>query len=352
MLFRSCYISEKDPELFFDVTDIMTSLNSIKDTVENIEVPEAGDEVSDGTTSGQIPAIGVSEKFAREDHAHGTPDAGEGGGPPGPKGDKGDKGDTGEQGIPGAKGDTGDQGEQGVPGAPGAKGDTGDAGVDGAPGAKGDTGERGEQGYPGAKGDTGTAGAKGDTGEQGEAGAAGTPGAKGDTGDTGATGSPGAKGDTGDTGAQGIQGIQGIQGVKGDTGSAGVSNYTLFVQALTSSPTDAQTVYFGQLPKAPTTTANTSKVYIRKAGSIKMAQIYCYSGTAGTNESWSLYIRLNNTTDTLIQTLTVATNERIFTNSSLDITVAAGSYIEIKGVQPTWSTNPATTIYSGYLYIE
>jgi len=128
--------------------------------------------------------------------------------------------------------------------------------------------------------------------------------------------------------------------------------YSINVQALTSSPADAATVYFGMLPKVPQTTANRSNVYIRKAGTIKTAEIYCYSGTAGTNESWSLYVRLNNTTDYLIATLGVATNERVFTNAALSIAVVAGDYIEIKGIQPTWATNPATTIYGGYVYIE
>lgn len=130
------------------------------------------------------------------------------------------------------------------------------------------------------------------------------------------------------------------------------SGYTLSVQALTSSPVDAQTIYFGQLPKSPVTTANISKVYIPKSGTIKRAQIYCYSGTAGTNQAWSLYVRLNNTTDTLISTLSVATNERVFSNSGLSISVVAGDYIEIKSINPTWSTNPATTIFGGYIYIE
>ena len=57
----------------------------------------------------------------------------------------------------------------------------------------------------------------------------------------------------------------------------GYQGYSINVQALTSSPTDAQTVYFGMLPKAPTTSANISKVYIRKAGTLKIAEIYCYS---------------------------------------------------------------------------
>jgi hypothetical protein len=183
---------------------------------------------------------------------------------------------------------------------------------------------------------TGIQGPEGPQGPPGETGAAGTPGAKGDTG------SQGPKGDTGD---------QGIQGIQGPPGASGLG-YTINVQALTSSPTDSQTVYFGMLPKAPITTANVSKVYIRKAGTITMANIYCYSGTAGTGEAWSLYIRKNNAADTLIATLSVAASERVFTNSALSIPVVAGDYIEIKGVQPLWATNPLTTIYGGYLYIE
>jgi hypothetical protein len=57
--------------------------------------------------------------------------------------------------------------------------------------------------------------------------------------------------------------------------AGGGLGYTLSVQALTSSPTDGQTVYFGKLPKAPITTANISKIYVRKAGTIKIAEIYC-----------------------------------------------------------------------------
>jgi hypothetical protein len=106
------------------------------------------------------------------------------------------------------------------------------------------------------------------------------------------------------------------------------------------------------LPKAPTTTANISKVYVRAACTIKRAEIYCYSGTAGTNEAWSLYIRKNNSADTLIATVSAATNERVFSNTSLNIAMAAGDYFEIKGSQPTWVTNPATTIYGGHVYIK
>jgi len=124
------------------------------------------------------------------------------------------------------------------------------------------------------------------------------------------------------------------------------------VQALTSSPADSATVYFGNLPKAPITTANVSKVYVRRAGVIKVVEIYCYSGTPGTAETWSLYIRKNNTTDYLIATLAVSANERVFSNTGLNISVVPGDYFEIKGIQPAWATNPLTTIYGGYVLME
>jgi hypothetical protein len=230
----------------------------------------------------------------------------------------------------------------------GARGYTPIKSVDYFDGAKGDKGDPGDTGAAstvpgpqGPKGDTGDAGA------QGLAGATGTPGSQGPQGLQGDPGTPGGQG------LQGIQGIQGIQGEIGPQGPAGTgAGYTLQVQALTSSPGDGATVYFGNLPKAPITTANVSKVYIPKSGTIKRIDIYCYSGTAGTAEAWSLYVRLNNTTDTLIATLSLNTSERKFSNASLNIAVVAGDYIEIKSIQPTWATNPLTCIYGGTLYIE
>jgi hypothetical protein len=263
-----------------------------------------------------------------------------GAGPPGPPGEPcspGRDGSPGEQGDTGSPGTPGADGSDGAPGTPGTNGLDGTDGSPGTPGAKGDTGLDGSPGVPGAKGDTGDQGIQGSQGTTGAAGQDSTvPGPKGDTG---------SQGDTGTTGSQ---------GVKGDTGSDGISNYTIFVQALTSSPADAATNYFGTMPKAPPTTAGISKIYIRKAGTLKIAEIYCYAGTvAGSNEVWSLYIRKNNSTDTLIATVSSTAAERVFTNSELAISLAVGDYIEIKSVAPSnWATNPTGVIFGGYLYIE
>jgi hypothetical protein len=137
------------------------------------------------------------------------------------------------------------------------------------------------------------------------------------------------------------------------TTSTEPAGYPLYVHALTSSPTDAQTVFFGNMPKAPyATSGGQNKVYIPKNGTINKVYIYCYSGTAGTNESWSMDIRINNATDHSIKTIRASSFERIFENDNMNISVVAGDYFEIKGVQPTWTTNPATTIYGGYVFVD
>lgn len=278
----------------------------------------------------------------------------------GPQGLPGPQGNDGIQGLPGVQGPKGDQG---LPGISGLNGSDGTPGLQGIPGTDG---VDGAQGIPGADGVPGQQGVKGDTGLQG------IQGAKGDIGDQGPQGIPGTdgvngqqgiQGDPGDIGQQGVQGPpgeQGIQGIKGDTGDQGIqgvpgtgNGYCLNVRAASqSTTTDSQTLYWGGMIVAPSTTANRWRVYCPKAGTIKAAYIFSYAGTAGTAEAWPMSIRKNNTTDYLIQSLTVATNDRVWQNQALSISVVAGDYLEIKEVTPAWVTNPATVTRTGQIYIE
>jgi len=129
--------------------------------------------------------------------------------------------------------------------------------------------------------------------------------------------------------------------------------YSINVMATASNPADNAVTYFGILPATPSTTAGQSKVYIRRTGMIRITEIYSYSGTAGTAETWGMSVRLNGATDYPVgANLTAATNERIWSGTSMDIPVAAGDYIQIKSVQPDWTTNPVDTTFGGYIYIE
>jgi len=130
------------------------------------------------------------------------------------------------------------------------------------------------------------------------------------------------------------------------------SDYALSVGATLLSPADIQTYYWGGLPAAvPVTISAQQRLYIPKSGTIKTAYLFVMAITAGTDEEWKMYIRLNNTTDYEIAKVSLDTSERLFINASLDIDVIAGDYIEIKEVCPTWATNPVNVRRSGTIYI-
>jgi hypothetical protein len=106
-------------------------------------------------------------------------------------------------------------------------------------------------------------------------------------------------------------------------------------------PVDATTYYFGSNYKNDSTTPLIQKMRIPRTGIITSASLFSYATTVGTNENISAYVRLNNTTDYLIQTIGAATAERFFINDNINIPVATGNFVEIKVVCPTWATNPA-----------
>ena len=119
-----------------------------------------------------------------------------------------------------------------------------------------------------------------------------------------------------------------------------------------STTTDGQTVYFGFGALAVTTTAASRRVYAPRACTIKAVTAVMNASTAGTAESFSIYVRVNNTTDYLIATVAVSNTWRIFANAALSIALAAGDYFEIKVVYPTWATNPATVTWNATIFCE
>lgn len=136
--------------------------------------------------------------------------------------------------------------------------------------------------------------------------------------------------------------------------SGGGNGYVINVMAGNlATVADNATYYFGCLAAlAPQTTAQLARIYIPKAGTIKVAEIWARTATAGTAENWSAYIRKNNSADTLIQTIAVGATTRRWTNTALALAVALGDFVEIKLICPTWVTNPATLALGGTLYIE
>lgn len=136
-------------------------------------------------------------------------------------------------------------------------------------------------------------------------------------------------------------------------GATGVGYALNGYAANASTTTDGQTIHFGGTSAvAPSTTGGNHRIYIPKAGSIKAAYVRCHAATAGSAEAWSANIRLNDTTDTLIQSLSLSNANRVWSNTNLNITVAAGDFVEVKMVNPTWATNPANVRFAVTIYIE
>lgn len=112
-----------------------------------------------------------------------------------------------------------------------------------------------------------------------------------------------------------------------------------------ATPADSTSYYFGSWDNLNfNATAYERKIYILRAGVIVGADVL-FRQSAGTAETSTMSIRLNNTTDTTISAAIVNNAaETHVSNLTLGITVAAGDAIEIKWTTPAWATNP-TAVY-------
>jgi len=126
--------------------------------------------------------------------------------------------------------------------------------------------------------------------------------------------------------------------------------------AQTISPADATTYYFGSIEyNAPEAFANIRKVYFPTACTIKAAIFQVRNTTGGSSENVTVAIRLNNTTDYDISTTSQWTTTGGYdtvSNTSINVPIAAGDFIEIKIVCPTWATNPLNCRVAATLSIE
>lgn len=134
---------------------------------------------------------------------------------------------------------------------------------------------------------------------------------------------------------------------------APASGYELTFQVpVLAAPASATTYYFGNSSVAPCGSCDgRGKIYILKAGTLTIADVFSYSTTAGSNEAWAVSVRLNGTTNTEIASVSASTNDRRWSNSALSIAVAAGDYVEFITTTPTWGTPPANTRFNGVVWI-
>jgi len=118
-------------------------------------------------------------------------------------------------------------------------------------------------------------------------------------------------------------------------------------------PADSATYYFGiNTQEASPTVAGIEIVYISKPCTLTFADIKWQTyGVVGTTENISIYVRKNNTTDYLVETIGNTSNVKRFNNSptSFNLAFAVDDFFEIKVVCPAWGTNPTQVKITGYL---
>ena len=131
------------------------------------------------------------------------------------------------------------------------------------------------------------------------------------------------------------------------------AGYVVYAGTRGTNPLDATTYYFGsQLGEVLTTTAQRRMIHFPRAGILRAVNLI-FSGTAGSNETSSISVRLNDTTDTLItNAVNLSTLPYVYNTSALNIPVTEVDYVEIKWVTPTWATNPLSLAIQAQLFVE
>lgn len=135
----------------------------------------------------------------------------------------------------------------------------------------------------------------------------------------------------------------------------GYQGMELIVTGAGVNPADSTVYYIGSpFNIAPTTTADNRRVYVRKACTIKAADIgIVVAGVLGSAENATIAIRVNNTTDTAISAAVTHTAVyQQFSNIGLSIALNAGDYFEIKITHPAYATNPTNVQTTVMIYAE
>lgn len=128
----------------------------------------------------------------------------------------------------------------------------------------------------------------------------------------------------------------------------------LCFQVSALSPADSTTYYIGSAPtNALTSTFTDQRLYVPKSGTLKSVFVRVrVGGTLGSGESVTHAIRINDTTDVSLNSMTYAAATQSDVTTGLSQAVSAGDYVVLKLVTPAWATNPTTVTWMAQLFIE
>lgn len=135
--------------------------------------------------------------------------------------------------------------------------------------------------------------------------------------------------------------------------------YTLMAEHGSLSPTASTTYFWGSAYNgAPSTTAALARLIVPKTGVIRRIDLFTVNAVRdGSNESSTLSLRVNNTTDTqlsntLSYNLGTAPSARTIAFTGLAISVTAGDYLELKWATAAWTTTPQAVVEQAVILVE
>lgn len=125
-----------------------------------------------------------------------------------------------------------------------------------------------------------------------------------------------------------------------------------FMMLVTGSanPTDGQTLYLG--PAAVAVDA-VQGIQVPVAARLKKAYLtISVAGTLGTTEQATASVRVNSTDNDISTTVQFNAVRQAYTKTDFDVSVAAGDFLVLKVVHPTFVTNPTSVVYTLSLWFE
>jgi hypothetical protein len=121
-----------------------------------------------------------------------------------------------------------------------------------------------------------------------------------------------------------------------------------------ANPAASKSYYGGGAFSAALSETQTSRrIYVPKAGTIKACYGFFYQSAASTGLTGTLYIRVNNSSETSVGTAAHNTSSSVYSNTGLSISLAQGDYIEFRWLTPAWTgTLPTNLTCNFIMYVE
>ena len=132
--------------------------------------------------------------------------------------------------------------------------------------------------------------------------------------------------------------------------------YTLPIQCAQYNPSNNTVVYIGSHYGTASSMESLRVIYIPKTGIVRAVVLWLYAGTKGGNDSWTMNLRYDGGAGEAIATVALSSNNRVWGNYSMNLSVTAGHYLSVESAAVDWTGGsgsiPSSVLGCGSIYIE